>query len=371
VAIRFFLPEQADESVAFAYSPVVEAVLSLHVLVEPKHHPLQHAWVRRMRTLDPSLRAEIRAFTFAYANSFPDFVSPRPDHDYLSFDDELEAIHELDPTLLAFEFLRPLWDHEGKWPRDESLLERADVRKQALGRAEYHGEGGRKLARLIFEDPPELARRFRELLRRYWDAAFADEWERLEPRLAYAIEDAGRTIAEHGIFALLARMRPRLLVEPERRLARVKSPHEHDVEISPQQPLVLTPSYFVWPHVRVNCDPPFPVGLIYPPASVTEEAGPRLPSEHLVQVLRAAAHDIRLRALGLIAERPRSTQELAPLLGLSEAAVSKHLRILAEAGVLTTKRDGYYVLYSLERERLAALSSTVLAFLDGDGATTR
>jgi hypothetical protein len=29
------------------------------------------------------------------------------------------------------------------------------------------------------------------------------------------------------------------------------------------------------------------------------------------------------------------------------------------------------VLYSLERDRLAALSSTVLAFLDGDGATRR
>jgi DNA-binding transcriptional ArsR family regulator len=370
VAIRFFLPEQADESVAFAYSPVVEAVLSLHVLVEPKHHPLQHAWVRRMRALDPALRTEIRAFTFAYANSFPDFVSPRPDHDYLTFEAELDALHDLDPTLLAFEFLRPLWDHEGRWPRDESLLTRADVREHALRDAELQGEGGGALAELIFEDPPELARRFRDLLRNYWDAAFAQEWERLEPRLAHAVADAGRTIAEHGLFALLARMRPRLLVEPDRRLAWIKLPHEHDVEISPSKPLLLTPSYFVWPHVRVNCDPPFPVGLVYPPTTVAEEAGPRLPSEQLLQVLRAAAHDIRLRALGLIAERPRSTQELAPLLGLSEAAVSKHLRILADAGVLTARRDGYYVLYRLERERLAALSSAVLAFLDGDHSTT-
>src|SRR5262245_65907273 len=101
-----------------------------------------------MRTLDPSLRAEIRAFTFAYANSFPDFVSPRPDRDYLSFEAELEALHDLDPTLLAFEFLRPIWDHEGQWPRDESLLTRADVRDQALRHAELHDEGGRELAQL-------------------------------------------------------------------------------------------------------------------------------------------------------------------------------------------------------------------------------
>jgi hypothetical protein len=74
VATRFVLPEQESESVAFVYSPVVEAVLSLHVLVAPKHHPLQHAWVRRMRKLDPRLRAEIQAFRFAYVGHFPDFL---------------------------------------------------------------------------------------------------------------------------------------------------------------------------------------------------------------------------------------------------------------------------------------------------------
>ena len=128
---------------------------------------------------------------------------------------------------------------------------------------------------------------------------------------------------------------------------------------------------FVWPHLRVNCDPPFPVSLIYPPRSMRKQVAPKLPSGELVEGLRALGDDTRLRVLALIAERPRSTQELAPLLGLSEAAVSKHLRILAEAGVLSAKRDGYYVLYSLERERLAALSSTVLAFLDGDGTSAR
>ena len=89
MAIRFVLPEQESESVAFAYSPVVEAVLSLHVLVAPRHHPLQHAWVRRMRKLDPKLKAEIRAFSFAYVGRFPDFLFPRPDEEFLEFDEEL------------------------------------------------------------------------------------------------------------------------------------------------------------------------------------------------------------------------------------------------------------------------------------------
>jgi hypothetical protein len=35
---------------------------------------------------------------------------------------------------------------------------------------------------------------------------------------------------------------------------------------------------------------------------------------------------------------------------------SKQLRVLAAAGLLTTKREGYYVVYSFEPEKLATLS---------------
>lgn len=55
----------------------------------------------------------------------------------------------------------------------------------------------------------------------------------------------------------------------------------------------------------------------------------------------------RLRILRLIAQQPRSTQELAPLVSLTEAGVSRHLRLLAGVGLLTTHREGYYVVYSI------------------------
>jgi DNA-binding transcriptional ArsR family regulator len=53
--------------------------------------------------------------------------------------------------------------------------------------------------------------------------------------------------------------------------------------------------------------------------------------------------------------------------GISEAGLSKHLRQLAQAGVVTTRRDGYYVLYSLVSERLEPLSDTLQHFLAGEG----
>ena len=84
----------------------------------------------------------------------------------------------------------------------------------------------------------------------------------------------------------------------------------------------------------------------------------------MLRVLRALADDTRLQVLRLIADRPRSTQELAPLVGLSEAALSKHLRLLAEAGVLQAQRTGYYVLYHLEPEQITVVMESIQTYLE-------
>jgi DNA-binding transcriptional ArsR family regulator len=140
-------------------------------------------------------------------------------------------------------------------------------------------------------------------------------------------------------------------------------PHEHVVAIEPENRLVLVPSFYVWPHVRVNCDDPWPPGIVYPAPFAVAESRPAVPADELLHVLRALGDPTRLRALKLIAARPRTTQELAPLVGISEAGLSKHLRLLARAGVVESHREGYYVVYTLASDRIAPLSDALLRFL--------
>ena len=97
-------------------------------------------------------------------------------------------------------------------------------------------------------------------------------------------------------------------------------------------------------------------------ASIPGVAGSPAPDE-LVRALRAASDPTRLRILQLVAEGPRSTEELAPLVGLSESGLSKHLKALTDAGLLSTRRQGWYVLYALERERLTALGPELLGYV--------
>jgi len=113
----------------------------------------------------------------------------------------------------------------------------------------------------------------------------------------------------------------------------------------------------------VNCDEPWPTAVVFAAPALARDAEPRLPPEELLRTLGALADDTRLRILKLIAERPRTTQELAPLVGLSRAGLSKSLHRLADAGLVAGRRDGYYVVYSLAEDRLRSTASALERFL--------
>ena len=360
--IRIELPTHPAEHVAFACSPLLECVLSLHVLVDPKHHALQHDWVRRMRALDPRLRRRIDAFAFLYRRHLPDFLVPTPLGPPESFEDELARILQLSPELLLEELGRPLYDHGGR--HGDGVYDDVAVREAMLRQASADGDASREVAELLLADPAEVARSFAGLLEDYWQAAFAAEWERIEPLLAASVAEAGRTLAASGIWAVLGRLPPRCRIDPDRGALLIDLPHEHDVVVSEASPLVLSPSVFVWPHLRVNCDPPWPLALVYAAPFLAKEAAPRVPPAELLRILRALGDDTRLRILKLIAEQPRTTQELGPLVGLSTAGLSKSLRRLADAGLVVPRREGYYVVYSLEPARIDALGPAIAGFLE-------
>ena len=282
--IRFRLPPDGDDCLAFAYSPLLEATLSLHVLVEPKHHPLQHEWVRRMRTLPAELRREIRRLRFLYDRSVPEFLTQAPAGAYSSFEDELDVLAALDAKTVALGFLRLFWDHGGE--RDVERLRDHAVRAQALDTARRQGVEP-KLVRRIFDDPAGLLASFASLLGAYWEAAFEREWDRLEPLLARTVSDAGARIAEAGVYAYLKGLSPALLIDADARELRRKVPHDHVVAIEPERRLVLAPSFYVWPHVRVNCDDPWPPGIVYPAPFAVAESCSDVPADELLHVLRA------------------------------------------------------------------------------------
>lgn len=76
-------------------------------------------------------------------------------------------------------------------------------------------------------------------------------------------------------------------------------------------------------------------------------------SEHIQgDVFLAIAHPVRRQILDRLAAGEESVSQLAEPFGMSRPAVSQHLRVLRDAGLVTEQRHGRERHYRLQPERL-------------------
>jgi DNA-binding transcriptional ArsR family regulator len=78
--------------------------------------------------------------------------------------------------------------------------------------------------------------------------------------------------------------------------------------------------------------------------------------------LQALAEPRRLAILELLRDGERPVGELVGALGLSQPAVSKHLRVLRDAGLVEARVDAQRRLYRIRPEPLADLDAWLAAY---------
>jgi len=93
-------------------------------------------------------------------------------------------------------------------------------------------------------------------------------------------------------------------------------------------------------------------------------------SDQTVEVLRAAGEATRLRILALLAREELAVLELTSILGQSQPRVSRHLKVLAEAGLVERFPDGAWVFYRLAGAGPTRdLLDTALSLISANDAT--
>jgi ArsR family transcriptional regulator len=65
------------------------------------------------------------------------------------------------------------------------------------------------------------------------------------------------------------------------------------------------------------------------------------------QLLRALGNERRLMILCQLGEAERSVGGLQPLVGLTQSALSQHLKVLREEGIVATRREGQTIWYRI------------------------
>lgn len=85
-------------------------------------------------------------------------------------------------------------------------------------------------------------------------------------------------------------------------------------------------------------------------------------NEQVANLLNALAAESRIQIITLIRDRALCVGAIAKRLDISQSAVSQHLRILKDAGLLNSEKKGYFVHYKINEEAFAMISTFAKGF---------
>jgi DNA-binding transcriptional ArsR family regulator len=323
--IRIELGVEDLAATRFAISPLAETVRSLRALVDPGQHTLHLPWLRAVNAeLDAEDRALLQSlvgpsrippdFRGSPSRALPDFLTPRPTRFSPDFEEELAIVRRSPPRIVR----RDLLATHAPDPVPEPL-------------------------RAVTSAGTVTARRIRnalcDALERYWERALAPAWPQMRLVLEADTTYRARRLATGGARSLFADMHPNISWG-DGVLSIAELVGEHTMNAAGRG-LLLMPSVFA-PKPVPPLDPGEPPSLAYPSRGVgTLWAPPPQPEFGGLVALLGRTRVLLLQMLG----EPLPTIEIARRLRVTPSAVSQHLKVLHDTGLLTRARAGRQVLY--------------------------
>lgn len=89
-------------------------------------------------------------------------------------------------------------------------------------------------------------------------------------------------------------------------------------------------------------------------------------AERVAEVMGGLATPARVLILACLLQSPATVSELTTELGISQTAISNHLRILRHLNLATGDRQGRHVVYSLQDDHVRAMIEQILTHAGHD-----
>ncbi|MDF2942519.1 MAG: putative transcriptional regulator [Herbinix sp.] len=291
----------------FIFSPLFEMLASLHVISKPEHHLDRMKWMSILAEEMPGkLIEEIRLFS-TYTNEWliiMDFTAISP-YSELSIPDALMELEKMS-------FFR--WN---------KVFQPYNVNTDKVAKSHIL-----------------------RIMKEYYDIVFRHEINFLQPFLIRVLTKELNACRKDGLLNRVNKIHERIEINENEIIF-----HKNKVyrfEISQLNKIVIRASTFISPHLLMGEGDK----ILYLTKLVeVEEKKDTVPSD-LVNLLKALGDETRLKILHELRKDCASTQSLAIKLKLTEAGISKHLKLLDKAGLLDKKRQGNYVYYSMNRDAI-------------------
>lgn len=230
--------------------------------------------------------------------------------------------------------LRALLDQPAEWAALLAKLE-SEVAPDVVASLLRDGEG--------------LKDRVLCALERFWHEVYAQEYRATQPLMerSVAYHRAGQLRPHFP--DLFATVTGRLVPE---RLAKLLPSISH---------VTFIPSCYVGPYVAYTHHADHLV--LYYNCRSSPAKGLATDRAVLYPPLKALADETRLQILDLVRGRELYAQQIVEQLDISQPAVSRHLNLMAAAGVLRTRREGNIKYYTIDEETLTRLVDALRAYL--------
>ncbi len=88
--------------------------------------------------------------------------------------------------------------------------------------------------------------------------------------------------------------------------------------------------------------------------------------DNFLNIMKAISDENRLKIIELLIEYDFCVGALARHINISEAAVSQHLKVLRNAGIVSGEKRGYYTHYDVNRDLLMKTSHEISKLVSGD-----
>ncbi|MEU1437501.1 DUF5937 family protein [Streptomyces sp. NPDC005786] len=341
----------------FAASPLAELTAMLHVLAEPAHHPRFADWAGGVRTgLRPELAERLGEAEFLWRSSRADFLVPARPRPTLA--EELDDVDRIDDETYVTAALITTCGSNRVHFGAPSPLSDTTARERALDLAQARGALQEAFAERLLADPAAVRARVRHTLEQCAEAFFDAAWTGVAVQLATDLRLKNDLLKRQGAGAALASVSGAVTLAPDGTRIIVDKLQDNATAANGTG-VTFLPSVFGRPHLVVVHAPGWQPVVQYPVA----EASPAEPVslETVTLRLEALAHPVRLRLLRTLVRGPHTTGELAHAWELSPPEVSRHLAVLRRAGLLTARRQGRYVRYTVSLPGLTALGTDLLA----------
>ena len=87
--------------------------------------------------------------------------------------------------------------------------------------------------------------------------------------------------------------------------------------------------------------------------------------KQFIRVMKALSDPNRVRVIKILERKPLCVCEIRDLVGLAQSTVSKHMKILEEAGLVDYHKEGAWIIYRLTKGEESDYAGVMLKNLKG------